>query len=115
MLAVQDAQRIRMQPPRRVLVEHVAVALEMRDQRFAVRAALGGVADRIDHQRDARKAERTPQPREHRDLLGVDVGTGEAERLDVELMELAIAPLLWTLVPEHRAAGPDAQRPLVDE
>ena len=49
----------------------------------------------------------------HRDLLGVDVRAGEAERLDVELMELAIAALLRTLVAEHRSRRPHAKRPLV--
>ena len=61
------------------------------------------------------EAERAPQPREHHDLLGVDVGAGEAERLDVELVELPVAALLRPLVAEHRAAGPHALRPLVGE
>ena len=41
--------------------------------------------------------------------LGVDVRTGKAERLDVDLVELAIAALLRPLVPEHRARGPQLQ------
>ena len=103
-----------MQPALRVVVERVRVPLEMRDQRVAMRAALAGIADRIDRERDAGEAERAPQPRQHDDLLGVDVGPGEAERLDVELVELAIAALLRALVAEHRPAGPDALRPLVE-
>ena len=38
---------------------------------------------------------------------GVDLGLGEAERLDAELMELAVAALLRFLAPEHRAAAPE--------
>ncbi len=69
-----------------------------------MRAALVGVADRVDLEPDAvGEAELAPQPREHHDLLGVDVGPGEAERLDVELVELAVAALLRALVAEHRA------------
>ena len=42
-------------------------------------------------------------------------GPGEAQRLGVELVELAVAALLRALVAEHRAREPDALRPLVDE
>ena len=44
--------------------------------------------------------------RQH-DQLRVDLGLGEAERLDAELMELAVTPLLRLLAPEHRAAAPE--------
>ena len=90
------------------------MALEMRDQQRAVRAPLGRVADRVDRERDAvGQAELLPQPRQHHDLLGVDVGPGKAQRLDVELVELAVAALLRALVAEHRARGPHALRALV--
>ena len=114
-LAVEDAQRVGVQPPSRVGVEQVRVAFEMRDQRVAMSEPLGGVADRIDLQSDIGKAERLPQAREHHDLLGVDVGTREAERLDIDLVELPIAAFLRALVAEHRAAGPDPLRALVDQ
>ena len=55
-------------------------------------------------QRDAvARPSALPQPREHHDLLGVDVRAREAERLDVELVELAVAALLRALV---RNIGP---------
>ena len=112
-LAVEDAQRIRVQPALRIVVEDVAVPLEVRDQLRAMRAALVRVADRVDLQLDAVEPERVPQPREHHDLLGVDVRAREAERLDVELVELPVAALLRALVAEHRSASPHALRPVV--
>jgi hypothetical protein len=59
--------------------------------------------------------ERLPQPRKHHDLLGVHVRPLEAERLDVELVELALAALLRALVAEHGARGPHPHRPVVEE
>ncbi len=115
MLAVEKAQRVRVQPALRVGIERVGMPLEVLDQCLAMRAALVGIADRIDRERDTVEPERTPEPRQHDDLLGVDIRAREAERLDVELMELPIATLLRALVPEHRTAGPCAQRPLVED
>ena len=66
-----------------------------------------GRAERIDLQLHARDAEQAPQPRGHRDDLRIDIGPGEADGFDVELMELAIAPLLRLLVPEHRPDAPE--------
>ena len=77
--------------------------------------ALVRVADRVDLQLDAGQPERLPQSREHHDLLGVDVGAGEAQRFGVDLVELPIAALLRALVAEHRAAGPHALRALVGQ
>ena len=48
-------------------------------------------------------------------MLGVDVGAGKAQRLDVELVKLAVAAPLRPLVAEHRAGSPDALRPLVSQ
>ena len=70
-----------------------------------MRAALVEIADRIDLEpRAVGEPERAPQPRQHHHVLGVDIGTREAERFDVELVELAVAAPLRTLVPEHRTA-----------
>ena len=51
---------------------------------------------------------------QHHHLLGVDVRAREAERLDVELVELPVAALLRALVAEHRSGEPHALRPLVE-
>ena len=48
-----------------------------------------GVADRVDLAASMpARPSALPQPREHDDLLGVDVRAREAQRLDVELVEL---------------------------
>ena len=52
-----------------------------------------------------RQAERAEEVHEHRDDLGVHGRMRLAQRLDVGLMELAVAPGLWPLVPEHGAHG----------
>ena len=114
-LAVENAQRIRGEPAPRILVKHGVMAGEVSDQRVAVFAPLKRIAQRIDVEHDAAQAQRLPQPREHDDLLGIDVGSFEAEGFDVELMELAIAAFLRPLVPEHRAARPYPERPVVSQ
>ena len=74
------------------------------------------IADRVDRQADrVGEPEVAPQPREQDHLLGVDVRPGEAQRLDVELVELAVAALLRALVAEHRPGEPHPLRPLVAE
>ena len=80
-----------------------------------MRLAVGGVADGIHVELDVVEPEPLPQAREHHDLLGIDVRPLEAQRLDVELVELALAPLLRALVAEHRAHGPHAHRAVVEE
>ena len=60
------------------------------------------------------QAELAPQRAHHQDHLGVDVRAGKAERLDVELVELAVAALLRPLVAEHRPHRPQAQRAVVE-
>ncbi len=115
-LAVQDAQRVRVQPPARVLVEIGRVALEMLDQGDAMCAALLGIADGIDRQANpVVEAQLAPQPREQDHLLGIDVRTRKAERFDVELVELAVTAFLRSLVPEHRPGEPHALRSLVSQ
>src|SRR5690606_24947334 len=64
-------------------------------------------ADRVDEQLRRPNAERPPQPCRQDDQLGVDLRLLEAERLDGELVELAVPALLRFLAPEHRAARPE--------
>ena len=106
-----------MQAALRVFVERIGMALEVRDQRGAMRGALGRLAQAVElepHVAAFDEAEVAQQRAAHQDLLGVDVGPGEAERLDVDLVELAVAALLRPLVAKHGDAGPDAQRPVVE-
>ena len=63
-----------------------------------------GVAQRVDLQPYvAPRPSSRHSARAHQDQLGIDVRPGEAERLDVELVELPVAALLRPLVAEHRA------------
>jgi hypothetical protein len=48
--------------------------------------------------------------REEQDQLSVERGVVRAERLGVDLRELAEAPRLWCLVTEERTGGPDLHR-----
>jgi hypothetical protein len=115
-LGVQNAQRIGVQPALRIVVELPREPLEIGDQARAMQTTLFGIADRIDREpRAVGDAQRAPQPRQHHDMLRVDFRAGEAQRLDVELMELPVPPLLRALVAKHRADGPHALRPLVGE
>ncbi len=74
-----------------------------------------GIADGIDVQGNAVETQRAPQPLQHDDLLGVDVGTFETQRFDIELVKLAVTALLRTLVAEYRPCGPHALRTIVRE
>ena len=116
-LGVEDAQRIRVQPALRVGVELLRACPRSRRSRSArcARRSSASPIELIVSRVPSASAERAPQPRQHHDLLGVDVGARESQRLDVELVELPVAAFLRALVAEHRAAGPHALRPLVGE
>jgi hypothetical protein len=98
----------------RVLVEDVRVRLEVGDQRCAMRVALGRLAQAVEFQAHVTafdQSELAQQRAREQDLLGVDVRAGKAHRLDVELVELAITPLLrpsWRNIGPivHRRSGP---------
>ncbi len=57
------------------------------------------------------EAEGLPQRAGQQDQFGIDVRAGEAQRLDADLVELAVAAALRTLVAEHRAACTTARLP----
>ena len=78
-----------------------------------MRGTLFGKAERVDLELDAGQAEIVPQALAHHDDLGIRIRTREAERLDADLVELAIAAALRTLVTEHRADVPQALRAVV--
>ena len=90
---------------------------EVLDERVSVGAPLVGLAEAVDleaHVAADDEAELLPERPDHQDHLGIDVRAGVAERLDVELMELAVAALLRLLVAEHRAHRPQSQRSVVE-
>ena len=114
-LRVENAQRIRVETAAGVLVEHVLIALEVLDQGLAVGLAFRQRAERVELEADIAHAEFLPDAGEHHDHLGVNVRTLHAERLGAELVELAVAAALRTLVTEHRAAVPEALRGAVEQ
>ncbi len=88
----------------------IPVRLEMRDQRRAPGVARLRVAQRVELERDALDAERAQQLVGEHQQLDVRRRLGGAEDLGVELVELAEAALLRTLVAEHRARSDELER-----
>ena len=71
---------------------------ELRD----VRGPAGRVADRVDQDLDVADADLAVEPVAELDDLGVDRRARVADRLDVELPELAVPAGLGSVVAEHR-------------
>ena len=91
------------------------MGFEVGNQRLAVRLTLVLGAQRIHLELHRTNAEGLPHASEHDDHFGVDVRTRHAERFGAQLMELAVAAALGTLMAEHRAAVPEALRGSVKE
>ena len=64
---------------------------------------LGRLTETVDLQLDAIQPEIVPQAGAHQDHFGIDIRPGDTERLDTDLMKLAITPFLRPLVAEHLA------------
>ena len=97
------------QPPPRVLVERFHVALEMSDELRTKGAPFLARADGVELEGDAGEAQTPPKPADHGQLLEIDIGAGEPERLDTEGMVLAVASLCGR---SCRNSGPLYQRRL---
>src|SRR3972149_3469324 len=107
MLTVEDPQRIGMQTPAAVFIQHTLVRGEILDQRLAKSGARQRASKRIELQRNASYVQPPPQPRRHEDKLRIDVWTWHAEGLDTNLVELPVAPFLGPLMAEHRTHVPE--------
>ncbi len=105
-LAVQDAQRVAVQTPLCLGIQRVSMPFEIGYQFYAMALPRVGITQRIQLQRNIGQSQLAPQPGAHHDLLDVDIGTGETQRFDAELMELAVAALLRALMAEHRPRIP---------
>ncbi len=115
-LAVEDAQRIALEPSAAVLGQPLAAGLEVVDQPLAVGAPALGVAQRVQLEGHlGAKAQRLEDAPADRDHLDVGLGLGRAQHLDVDLVELAQPALLRPLVAEHRAAHEQADRQALAE
>jgi hypothetical protein len=82
----------------------------MRDQRGAPGVARLGIAQRVELERHTLDAQLAQQLVGEHEQLDIGRGFGRADDLGVELVELAEAALLGTLVTEHRAAGDQLDR-----
>jgi hypothetical protein len=109
-LAVQHAQRVRLDAPLAVAAERRCDRSQRLLQRRDVGRPAALVADGVQHQLAARHAARVEEGERKLDHLGVDRRAREAEGLDVDLVELPVAALLRPLAPEHRPDRVDAER-----
>ena len=100
-LAVEDAQRVDVGPAPAVAAQVRHPLAEGREQGGAERGPAFAAPHRVDHQL-ARDAQLGHEGRGHLDHFRVDGRIGDAEHLDVELVELPVAALLGALVAEHR-------------
>ena len=72
------------------------------EQRRAESGPAGLASHGVDDQFGRLDTQRGHEGRRHLDDLAVDRRVGNAEHLDVELMELPIPPLLGPLIAKHR-------------
>ena len=115
-LAVQDAQRVALEPVPAVLGQLVAVPGQIADQLIAIGTPARRIAQTVQLQHDlVGEAELGQNPRAERDHLDVGERLRRAQDLDVDLMELAQPALLRPLVAEHRAAREQPDRQLLAE
>src|ERR1019366_5774693 len=102
---------LRVEQPERVLVEPLAldrrqpIGMEcvIGGQCRDVGRPAGGITDRVEEDLHLVEAGQAIEAPAELDDLGIDGRTGVADRLDVELPELAVAAGLGAVIPEHRA------------
>ena len=114
-LAVENAQRVGVQPPPGLFVQQFGMLLEVGDQVLTMAGALGRIANGVDLQLQPFDTQVIPETLAHGDDFGIDFGAAIAQSLDTHLMELAIAAALGTLVPEHGPQVPEATRTIVEQ
>ena len=110
-LRVEDAQRVPRQPEPAVVRQLLPAGLEVVDQAFAVGGAAVAVAEGVELQRagpaDVQLVEDVGR---ELDDLDVCLRSGDADDLDIDLMELALAALLRALVAKYRPAREELER-----
>ena len=107
-LRIEHAQRVGAQAMALGRRQRVLVLGQVLDQRGDVRRAARGIADRIEVQLDVLDARLAHEAQRELDQLGVDRRPGIADRLDIPLVELAVAAGLRPVVAEHR---PESRQP----
>ncbi len=117
-LAVEHPQRV-VDPAVPVLVTEVARSgRQVGGERVPVRGATHGVAERVEGKVHPAQPDGGVEVGGEADDLDVEVGVVGAERLDTELVVLAVATGLGSLVTEVRRRVPDLPgrgRPVLDE
>ena len=101
-LAVENAQRVLLQPLLRILRQFVLHAKEILDQRGAPGFAAVAIAQRVEMQRHAGDAEFLQQLVGHGQQFDIGLWFTGTDDFRIDLVELAIAPLLRALVTEQR-------------
>src|ERR1700722_13096995 len=114
-LAVEYAQRIALQPTLAVLIERGLMGTEIGRELHAIGRARCRGAERIPQQLRAGQAEPPQQAGGKQNDLGIDIRALKSECLCVDLMELAVAPRLRPLAPEHGSHAPHAQAALAQQ
>src|SRR5579883_875160 len=110
-LAVEDTQRIALQPVSRIRRELRAVPGIIVNQHLAIGGAAFRIAERIDFQHTAlEETQSIEDVGRHRDHFDVGGRLGRAQHLEVDLVELALATLLRPLVTEHRPGSENLER-----
>src|SRR5450830_1872452 len=80
--------------------------LEINNQISAMLVALLCITNRIELKTDILQSKVIPKTLAHHDQFGINIGTSKTQRFRTNLMKLAIAPTLRTLMPEHRTCVP---------
>ncbi len=113
---IEDAERVDLQTTPAVLGKIRRVFAEVVDERVAVGAPAGRIAERVELQdRALEDAELAQDLSADLDYFHVRLRLRHADELHVDLVELAEAALLWPLVAEHRSAREELQRQALSE
>src|SRR4030095_6344726 len=104
-LRIEDAQRISLESPLAVRIELAAARRHILYQYRAITLARLRGAERVHGQAHVTDTELAPQARGDLDHFRVDVGSREAESLAVDLVKLAVTPLLRAVGAEHGRRG----------
>ena len=105
-LAVEDAQRVTLEPALTVSIERVVMCAKVLGQPRPIFATRLRSTERVELQAHAADAQAAPERRRECDEFRIDVRALEADGLDVDLMKLAETALLRFFVPEHRPDAP---------
>ena len=114
-LVVENAQRVGVQAPLGILIEQLALCLEVGDELCAEGVPLGARADGVELERDGVEAEPPPEAANHDQLLDIDIRAGKAERLCAESVVLPITSFLWALVAKQWPAIPESFWTIVEQ